>query len=509
MSEFSSSLEVGGPPPALEWRQYKWRPRGAVGFSFSSWYLVEARVESDSLPVECVEFFRELAERHSWPLPESSGFSWSVRLHSRVVHVEGMSVSACPYCGAEVPRLEGASYCVECVVECGHCRAQCDPHYSVFVESTEDSNEAHYCEECVECCSWPRCDSPRHPGSSYCPSHLDETRECSECGDRVPTHLSNSVGTDGEHEVCNDCLALFEECGECGEYHYSRTLRDGVCRTCRTSDDYYESGGIHSYSYKPRPKFFARMGDSAPFFGLEIEVEAMHDDSSPARGAELARRHCGDLVYCKSDRSLEEGVEIVTHPMSLEFLQTSTDVCEMLESLGAEGFRAWKTTTCGLHVHVSRAAFESSSHAFLFTLFHYRNAVEVARFSGRTARALNDYARLTHHQGDGNDWPTLASKIRNQGNVSVERYTAVNLANASTLEVRIFRGTLHHDSLVGCVEFLHALWAFTATLSSRDVLEGRLSWDALLEWVRDDDSRAAFYSRFLITAARRFSRVSA
>lgn len=380
------------------------------------------------------------------------------------------------------------------------------PSSLVTVAETESRAAHDYCSDCVTRCSRRSCSNYAHPGDSYCPTHLDELRVCSQCDE---LERRDTMTICQERWVCEDCRdRYYTSCEQCGEYEFDRNIRDGACRACRESDDYLPSSGIHSYTYKPRPMFFARMGDSSPFFGLEIEVEAIHDDSSPERGAELARRHCSDLIYCKSDRSLDNGVELVTHPMSLEYLQQCTNLEELLESLGAEGFRAWKTTTCGLHVHVSRAAFLSSSHAFRFALFHYRNVEEVARFSGRTTRALNDYARLTHHQGDGHDWPRLTQKIRHQGNISVERYTAVNLANSSTLEVRIFRGTLSFSSIVGNVEYLHALWAFTMSLSSHDVLEGRLSWWSLVEWVRSDETRAALYGRFLDLEARRFARVS-
>ena len=505
MSEFPSSLEVeGGPPPRLEWRRYQWRPN--TGPLFSEWCLVWQ--EFQGITARALDEFRALAVRLEIEPPHSSGLDarpWSVQ--HRVEHVEGMSVSECPGCCSMSPRLDDATYCRLCAVQCDACEQYIDPDDALYVDSTEHSNDAHYCSCCIGSCSRSSCVNLCHPDESVCPSCEQRSVVCDQCDDYEDRDRVELVG---DNYVCEDCLERhYYRCDQCDEYEFRRHVRDGVCRECRESDDYLPSSGIHSYTYKPRPIFFASLGDSTPFFGLEIEVEAVHDESSPERGAELARRHCSDLIYCKSDRSLNNGVELVTHPMSLEYLQRCDSLEALLESLGAEGFRAWKTTTCGLHVHISRAAFHSSSHAFRFALFHYRNAEQVAQFSGRTTRALNDYARLTHHQGNGDDWPRLSQKIRHQGNISVERYTAVNLANSSTLEVRVFRGTLSFSSIVGNVEYLHALWAFTWSLSSHDVLEGRLSWSSLVEWVRSDKTRAALYGRFLDLEARRFARVSA
>ena len=61
-------------------------------------------------------------------------------------------------------------------------------------------------------------------------------------------------------------------------------------------------------------------------------------------------------IYIKSDGSLDDGMEIVSHPMSLNYHQ---NFCwqEIMSKAVALGYRSHQTSTCGLHIHVNRTAF--------------------------------------------------------------------------------------------------------------------------------------------------------
>ena len=65
----------------------------------------------------------------------------------------------------------------------------------------------------------------------------------------------------------------------------------------------------------------------------------------------------GAMPNIEQGGSLEDGLEIVTHPMSLDYQRTHMPweaLCRKAISLGYLSHRAG---TCGLHVHVSRDAF--------------------------------------------------------------------------------------------------------------------------------------------------------
>jgi len=93
------------------------------------------------------------------------------------------------------------------------------------------------------------------------------------------------------------------------------------------------------------------------FFGVELEADHGNEKDAAARDVTF-----GDLSYVKHDGSLtDDGIEIVTHPCSLRYHLEQFPWDEILSSLADYGFRSHDTSTCGLHVHVSRSAFGETS----------------------------------------------------------------------------------------------------------------------------------------------------
>ena len=69
---------------------------------------------------------------------------------------------------------------------------------------------------------------------------------------------------------------------------------------------------IHEYGYKPKPIFY---GDSNRYFGVELEIDgAGKDDEYAEKLLDIANMQ-GEHIYVKTDGSLDDGMEIVTHPM--------------------------------------------------------------------------------------------------------------------------------------------------------------------------------------------------
>jgi len=92
-------------------------------------------------------------------------------------------------------------------------------------------------------------------------------------------------------------------------------------------------------------------------FGIELEADYGNEKDAAARDVTF-----GDLSYVKRDGSLtDDGIEIVTHPCSLRYHLEQYPWDEILSSLADYGFRSHDTSTCGLHVHVSRSAFGETS----------------------------------------------------------------------------------------------------------------------------------------------------
>ena len=266
-----------------------------------------------------------------------------------------------------------------------------------------------------------------------------------------------------ECSLCRPCYDVEVECNDCGYNYYED---DGHSCDYDDGDSSYPSSEyVHSYSYKPNPNFF---GNSNYYLGIELEVEDKNDNY--AEGAEIAfnamnpSRNKKFRGYLKSDGSLTRGFEIVSHPHTLKEFQDNFP-WEMLTKLKQLQFRSWNTTTCGLHVHVSRTAFDDDNHQLRFIKLIYDNERQVSRIAGRTSNyaSFSDKGRLI---------PKV--KYKNQSN---GRYSAVNVENDATLEVRVFRGSLHIPRVLSAIEFVDSVVQYTKGLKITPK-------DKPLSWVR-------------------------
>jgi hypothetical protein len=207
-----------------------------------------------------------------------------------------------------------------------------------------------------------------------------------------------------------------------------------------------------------------------------------------------------ELAYLKHDGSLHCGYEIVTHPMSHDYYKNeASDLWDTLEHLRTYyKVKSWDTTTCGLHIHVSRTGFEGGAHMHRFLNLIYSNPDLYQTLAGReqsrwatfddivSAQVLRDeYGnRITDEDGFTmyQSKRSITSKLIGNGN-GTERYSAVNTRNRETLEIRIFRGTVNQQTVKAHLDLAHASVEYTRTMTVKDIREGALSADNFIAYI--------------------------
>ena len=303
----------------------------------------------------------------------------------------------------------------------------------------------------------------------------------------------------GDYAYCNDCHAeVASYCDACDDYHH---VDDDPCEEAHGHSDL-----VRNYSYKPNPMFRwvtdgvvqrtdyytrdDRHMTSTPFFGFELEIEAC--GNSIVDGAELFHRGIDDnVLYLKEDGSLNNGFEIVTHPATLDYYQNHFD-WSAFRSVKDMGYKSWGERSCGFHIHISRSAFMRRSsvanrdgvfsdyflrrtgvtpHLMAFMYFIYKNTAQVERIAGRNS----SYGRLTT-----GEISNLMSYCR-FGN-SGDRYMAVNVNNSSTIELRMFRGSLKVERILGYIQFADALYNYTSE-SRVSKMHDQFSFLGFAQWV--------------------------
>lgn len=306
---------------------------------------------------------------------------------------------------------------------------------------------------------------------------------CDSCSGWFPPgaldYLSAVVGV----SVCNSCRdAYYSYCDECEIW-----CADEDGHSCPSSSRY-----IHEYSYAPNLIF---RGDGPLYFGMELEIGGMGDRADVA---EYVSDMLGDVAYLKEDSSIDDGFEVVTHPMSFRWAMENIP-WRMFERLRSR-FYLHNDESCGLHVHISRAGFTNPAHAYRWQKFIYRNKRAVTRLARRSNPEWCEFGesqrawQISHaHSGvpgsekTTNEW-WWDRKRRTWGIPSGDRYQAINTRPPETFEVRVFAGTVYRSQVQAALAFCHATVEYTRTLTTAQILKASgWQWEPFVTWCRENN----------------------
>lgn len=331
--------------------------------------------------------------------------------------------------------------------------------------------ETFVCDHCGE--EQPLSDCHTFDGQELCPRCLEEeTVLCSWCGDRL--WRSDNAGTE-DTPLCDVCREdNYTTCTRCGrllaneDAHYFRDDNDGDYPYCSHCFGEVGAHGINAYHYKPKPIFY---GEAQRFFGVELEIDGGGEDDDKAdRIIEIANMNGLEHIYCKHDGSLNDGFEIVTHPMTLKYHQQEMPWKPVLTEAIRMGYTSHQAGTCGLHVHVNRDSFgktEAEQEACIARILYFfeRHWEELLKFSRRSQRQLERWATRYGYEEQPQEILDHAKKGGGGG-----RYSSVNLLNEDTIEFRIFRGTLKYNTLIATLQLVERICS-VATVMSDDQLK--------------------------------------
>lgn len=248
---------------------------------------------------------------------------------------------------------------------------------------------------------------------------------------------------------------------------------------------------IHNYSYKPEPEIgYKNDRESREHltFGVELECEPRNDGGNVRMDAYALSDRIdvipGSRTYCKSDGSLSNGVEIVSHPGTLAHHMYVMHWRQIQRTCEKAGFRSHDAANSGLHVHVGRTQLGSTDAErddvtrkvqVLFALY----AAELTRFSRRRRSCLEQWAPINslgvtpdniRHVPSGAQlarW--AAARVPAYRSNHNDRYTAVNVTNLNTVEIRIFRGTLKRDTLIAAIQLVSNVFEYAMAHDWADI----------------------------------------
>ena len=268
--------------------------------------------------------------------------------------------------------------------------------------------------------------------------------------------------------------------------------------------DSYKELLIPQVKLKDQPGIWSRK--TKLHYGIELEVECRGDyaDSMYDR-SELAGEIVGDesVLYCKKDGSLNQGMELVSHPMTFDAVNHFDWENIVFKHRG--DIQGYHTQNAGMHVHMSRIAFTDNHLLKFMTMIHSymgfthlisqrKKTSEYNNFSRFLAGDMEKAkARITRDVMDKKE-RLKQGKIVNKMTTSTfgEKYVPVNLQHNPSIEVRIFKSNLVKTRFLKNVEYCDSLYYFT-----RERPPYKLKLSDYVNYIRAEKKRYLNLNKFL------------
>lgn len=273
-------------------------------------------------------------------------------------------------------------------------------------------------------------------------------------------------------------------------YYYAEGEQDDLY-WCSTDECWYYSednmpeGLIRGYHKRPALHFF---GEGPKFFGLELECDGSCADGTDTDVLHIFEGHM-DRFYFNSDGSLSHGFEAITHPMSpSEMLKMDWEqISERMENRYYDNDR----DTAGIHIHISRNFFHGEKNIGRLVRMFSENYRDMVKFAQRPSFSAERWAERV--EGTARqyaiDWYENA---RRKG-----RYTAVNLQNYETVEIRLFHSLPDSEHIKACIQLVDVL----SDMANIDRYQ--FSWDIVNRKAKDkgyEDLRSRLLDLNLVEA---------
>ncbi|WP_406238502.1 hypothetical protein [Nocardia sp. NBC_01009] len=357
--------------------------------------------------------------------------------------------------------VEGERLCPDCATDVWCCE-DCDEPTRTTHRTSSDTLLCEQCvagwSQCADCDAYSRNTRTAVRDRIVCENCVDSYATCDNCD----LLTQDTYRVDSGNRVCDTCLD--EDYRECAECYNLIPNEDTYCERCAPPEHH----AVHGYDYKPSPRFH---GHGPLYLGLELEIKT--PDGGFGDAVDTAVAHIGDLAYLKEDSSIRPcGFELVTHPMSFDYTRTRFPwpLLNRLRLLGC-----YTDKDVGIHIHLSRAGFDSPAHAYRWLKFVYRNEAPVTTL----ARRSSSWAEFSPDaRSDARDY----AKGERHG---APRYQAINVRPEDTFELRIFASSLKPQQVQAALAFAAGSVEYTRHLSAADIARRRgWEWTAFTTWLR-------------------------
>ncbi len=282
--------------------------------------------------------------------------------------------------------------------------------------------------------------------SWLCKACVAYNQPCNECREiKLKTNLKTAY--DSQERMCDSCLRIrFSRCKYCKHYY-------------KEECDCYKHA---IQSYHASPYFYPGLIPSQRYshelllFGLENELSV--PNAHLAKRAAVHLRRTDPWAICKSDASIRPtGFEVVTRPATYEWWMSQESAVNRYFGL-AKYWNCEANYSCGMHLHLTRKAFVSEKHVYTFYRLVYFYPFVWVKLSKRPKDKiswLGEYSKIFNM-----DLTTSVLRAIGTGTQTINRHHAL-VTRTSTIEFRIFSGTLNGSDILARIELVKSLFEFS------------------------------------------------
>lgn len=179
--------------------------------------------------------------------------------------------------------------------------------------------------------------------------------------------------------------------------------------------------------------------------------------------------------YYKDDGSLDNGVEFVTKPMSLQYMHNNINIKEVLDFINTKT-KFCSKESCGIHVHLSKDFFTPLELVKL-RIFFSVNEKPLSIFSGRSEDSIDQWARFEK------GYRIKDFLNGNRRRMVTREYACSFLTNTNgkTVEIRLFASTTNHKKLISILQFADAVSYFLKE-NSIITIQKKSCWKTFIDW---------------------------
>lgn len=325
-------------------------------------------------------------------------------------------------------------------------------------------------------------DLMRHPSFSErrqsgwvcedCLTHCERCGGSEDIADLCRVQINSSGNTEPWCPECRDNYAA--QCDSCVALADCALLDDTedglVCSACRTRQLREMAGDApsvilpyHSDFRRSRSRILESDWTRATgwHIGVELEVErGSRRRSREELAAELQAAANGDgrRLWAEADGSLTDGFELISEPMGLDMHQQLWPA--VLASAAVQHLRSHQTSTCGLHVHISRRGLSRHQLARVNRLLGMQESEVFFRALARRWGSSYGCAKRSGFSGERELVPL---------SVPGGRYEALNLTGSRTVEFRLWRGSLLPQAVLASIEASVAMLRYARAATMAEV----------------------------------------